>query len=292
MENLTKQQIILLTLLVSFVTSIATGIVTVSLMDQAPKSVTQTINRVVERTIEKITPVPTKTDSGQTTIKETVVVNQDDQVMGAVEKNSNVLVRLYKKNSDGEVFSGLGAWVTSSGRLITPAVIEIKQGETLLAKMTNGNSYELATVGLNNGLTVYQVITDKVATSSLPLKFSVAIFSAQNLKLGQSIVTLSGEKNDYVLSGMVSGFVDKKISFSFASQINTPASNIASSTASSTPITDTVTYKYIQTNLSSKDLSSGSLLINLSGEIVGMNSRGEEMFVPVSIIKVAQSAVK
>ena len=36
MENLTKPQIILLTLLVSFVTSIATGIVTVALMNQAP----------------------------------------------------------------------------------------------------------------------------------------------------------------------------------------------------------------------------------------------------------------
>ena len=37
MEHLNKQQLILLTLLISFVTSIATGIVTVSLMDQAPQ---------------------------------------------------------------------------------------------------------------------------------------------------------------------------------------------------------------------------------------------------------------
>ena len=54
MEQLTKQQIVLVTLLVGFVTSITTGIVTVSLMNQSPKGVSQTITQVVERTIERV----------------------------------------------------------------------------------------------------------------------------------------------------------------------------------------------------------------------------------------------
>src|SRR3989344_5017213 len=49
MEDVNKQQFIVLVILVSFVSSLFTGIVTVSLMNQAPKTITQTIQKVIER---------------------------------------------------------------------------------------------------------------------------------------------------------------------------------------------------------------------------------------------------
>ncbi|MDP2593910.1 MAG: hypothetical protein Q8P36_01040, partial [bacterium] len=53
-EGLSKSQLVLLTILVNFITSVATGILTVSLLDHAPAYVTQTVSRVVEHTIETV----------------------------------------------------------------------------------------------------------------------------------------------------------------------------------------------------------------------------------------------
>ena len=83
--NLNTQQIVLLCLLVSFVTSIATGITVVSLMQQVPEPVTQTINRVIEKTVETVAQTPVEDIkniiSRPNNPKEvvTVVVNQEDQ---------------------------------------------------------------------------------------------------------------------------------------------------------------------------------------------------------------------
>jgi len=69
-NELNKKQLILLTLLITFVVSIATGIVTVSLMKQMPTSVPQTINNIIQRTIEKVSPSTTSTPEVSETSKD------------------------------------------------------------------------------------------------------------------------------------------------------------------------------------------------------------------------------
>ncbi len=70
-EDLSKSQLLLLTVLVNFVVSIATGVLTVSLLDQAPTTVTQTVNRIVDHTIETVTTevpvIGSNPDNGPTT---------------------------------------------------------------------------------------------------------------------------------------------------------------------------------------------------------------------------------
>src|SRR3989339_1523993 len=61
MEHLTKTQIVMLVLLVSFVTSLATGIVTVTLVNQAPQPITHTIGKVIEKMVPKEVLVKEKT---------------------------------------------------------------------------------------------------------------------------------------------------------------------------------------------------------------------------------------
>src|SRR3990167_10920392 len=99
---MSKHQIVLLAFLVGFVTSIATGIVTVSLMDQAPPSITRTINQIVERTVEKVVPAAVPASQGAaaaTVIKETtVVVKNDDLVAQSIAGVQKGIVRIISLN--------------------------------------------------------------------------------------------------------------------------------------------------------------------------------------------------
>lgn len=89
MEHLTKQQILLLGVFVSFVTSIATAVFTVSLMSQSPQGVVKTVNQVVERTIEKVV-----TDPGSKPV--TVIIDVKEQLATAVNNASSTVVAIYE----------------------------------------------------------------------------------------------------------------------------------------------------------------------------------------------------
>src|SRR3989338_9159201 len=140
LEELTKTQIILLTLLISFITSIATGIVTVSLVDQARIGFTQTVNRVVERTVEKV--VPTQVAGINTVTKETtVVVKEEDVIATSIESVSSSIVSVKKiitleDGTTSNLFLGWGMHISSDGLIATDSAF-VGEGETYFVTGTD-----------------------------------------------------------------------------------------------------------------------------------------------------------
>ena len=280
MENLTKHQIVLLTLLVSFVTSIATGIVTVALMNQAPVGVTQTIDRVVEKTIEQVT-APSTTDTTPT-VKETVVVSEDDQVVSAINKNANSVLRIYQTIIDpttgatSSAFVALGAVVGDGGMIATDNNAIAADGSYFI-KTSDGIPHNLTVLEANN----HEQIALLQASSSVAGLSKIAL-SNEDIKLGQAIVYIGGEAKNSVATGIVSNVNTK--------DIVTVASSTAVGTTTSTMSTSTQTViDSVETNISKDNFIEGGLLFNLSGELVGIksiyaNADQTDLFAPISDI--------
>lgn len=247
MEDLTKTQIILLTLLISFVTSIATGIITTSLLAQAPASVVQTINRVVEHTIEKVAPAP----DGSTSTKEVTVINEDDAVTSAISKNTPSVVRISTPiAADGsKAFYGLGVIVTKSGvvlsdkhNLILNAVysITLADGTTLPATVIH--------ISDTDNIATFQIQPDSTHNNN----FSTIDVSQNDLKLGQTVIGIEGQNKNSVQVG-------RATSFETRGSTDSKGNNI------------TINYA-VDTDIRSSEETAGAPLFNLSGELVGIKA--------------------
>lgn len=266
MENLTKQQIVLVTLLVSFVTSIATGIVTVALMDQAPSGVTQTINRVVERTIEKVVQAPSQ--SAAVVTKETVVVKEDDQVVTAVERLTPSVVRLVWGNQDASSIIALGLVLTSDGLFAVDANNTVT--DTIYSVLlADGTTYTAERVynATGQGLALFKIVLAKDEQKTFT---PATLIDSDTLKLGQTVVLVTGRESNSIETGIVANLRLEK------------TAPITQATTTVQPATQRVTG--INTNLNSMSLAGGTLT-NLSGEVVGFSmSANLGRFLPSNIL--------
>lgn len=288
MENLTKQQIVLVTLLVSFVTSIATGIFTVSLMEQAPPAITQTINRVIERTVEKVTPV---SNSAAVVTKETVVVKADDLVIAAVEKNSQDVVRINESEviagERKENFGALGIIVSSDGIIATDNSIlnTVLDGqgnsmmENYIGVLSGGKSVELSLLlnDTDSGLAFFEIKTndDKGKKNVFA---PVSLGDSDSLKLGQTVVSISGAESNTISTGIISSLSKKN------PDLMLPANATSTGSVSVSPLV-----YLIRTDYRPGDIISGATILNLSGEVIGINAgqkiSGQNVFLPSNFIK-------
>ncbi len=198
LEQLTKHQILLLTLLVSFVTSMATGIVTVALMDQAPEGVTRVINQIVERTVETVT--PSTQGAAVVTTEKTVVVKQDDLIVSSIAAVQKSVVRIVA--SGGNQLITRGVVIDSKGTAATDSKALAASGaEKFEAILFSGERVPL-TVRAGTATTSAIAIVDLAVGTSTG--FAPAAFAdSAKLTLGQSIMRIGGVGSDIVGEGVI-----------------------------------------------------------------------------------------
>ena len=197
-KELNKTQLILLAILLSFVTSIATGITTVTLMQQAPVSFTAPVNRVIQQTIEKIQQV-----EGKTTVQ-TVVVKEEDLVVDAIAKNNSAVFSITKETLDAEgktieIGAGRGFAVSIEGIVVVDATF-VSDKEVYFVKNDSGK------------FKADFISTDKAGFSFLrigaPLDeknkivFTVPAFGdLEKMKIGQKVLVLGNTISSSIFEG-------------------------------------------------------------------------------------------
>ena len=181
-EELSKSQLILLTILVNFVTSVATGILTVSLLDKAPPVVTQTINRVVEHTIETVTQA-----APAAAVLAPAPSNQDlvTAAIGAAATRAVVIYSAETGTSTPAI--SVGTYIPKARAVATAAQDSLPK-EALIE--FPGGIYILASLAHEGGgITVYGFADGAV----LPKAASPILVASGDLKLGETALAIGSD---------------------------------------------------------------------------------------------------
>ncbi|MBX4195409.1 serine protease [Candidatus Parcubacteria bacterium] len=257
MEDLTKTQIVLLTLLVSFITSIATGIITSTLLAQAPANVTQTIDRVVERTIEKVAPTPT---GAGTTVREVTVIKEGDAIVSSIDQNAKAVVRIRNSSVSGDAgseFYAMGVVVNRQG-LILSDKRGIVPNASYIAVFSDGSTLPVTAYASSEtgSLALFKLNTDDVHLRAL----SLITLSKTDPKLGQTVIAIEGVEKNAVAVGRVLS-------------IDTNAGAV-------------------DTDIPARAETAGGPLLNLSGELIGMKTSNSDLTLPPGSYTVASALTK
>jgi len=248
MLDLSKQQLILLALLVSFVTSLATGIVTVSLLDQAPTGVTRTVSQVIEKTIQQALPQNAAVASATTTII--------DQSAVAVSNVRQSVVRI--ESSDGKVVGGLGLIMSKDGVILTDkSVIAGLADYRAVLPDTSTLTITVIQSQINGNIVI---LAPAEAVSLGQRRKFVPITFAPSANLGQTVFSLSGTSTSVLGQGII-----------------TEANDATGAEPNST----------VKTSIANSKTTSGSPLFDLSGAVIGIrlannNSSEGADFYPVA----------
>jgi hypothetical protein len=235
-EHLSKVQIVLLVLLCTFVASIMTGIVTVALLAQAPPAVTQTVNHIIQRTVETVAP----STGIPTTIKETtVVVKEDELLSSSISSAFNKVGIVHETTATSSPIIALGIPVGSV--LLTDASVvtdehAVEIGGVVLTYKVDKKISEV-------GVVVLTLVDGKVPSTS-------RVGDTGQIKLGQSVVVLPSASGARVGIGAVTA----RYTLGRVGEGE-----------------DEVVIRAIDTNIGGK-IAAGAPLLNAFGDVIGIST--------------------
>lgn len=244
-NDLNKSQFLLLILLVMFVTSITTAIVTVTLLEQAPRGgFSGAMTQVVERTIEKI--VPGATTTIVKIVKDTSAPKEGELIAQAVNSASSGVVEISEKNESGRKKLGTG-FILDNGLLVTGAKILPTSLTELSVSFGKANlQASLISRDDNHGIAFFQVNASGTEFAK-PGKLAT-----EEPTVGQTIVGLSvaQDGSTEIATGIIIDLIR------------------ATATSSEAVATSSVA-ELLRTNAVNSD-NLGGPVINTQGQIVGI----------------------
>ncbi len=248
MEDLNQRQLVLLVILVSFVTSIATGIMTVSLLDYAPPVVTQKVERVIERTVEYVSPQEENEETVVTEIREVIeqrIIDRGDDII--IETNKEL------RPAGVSIFDKEGG---SKGR----GVILSEKNVFLPFVSDKDSLFDISVTGREDPVEVEVLFSSgrgfSVAGITDDEKFPVFKLAKSTPKIGATVLHIKGGGREEMYVGRVA----------WLDGADETGYNIIG--VEGVPIT-----------------SPGAFLANLSGEIWGVQLNGVAgQYLPVSVL--------
>ena len=294
MDNLTKTQLILLVLLVSFVTSLVTGIVSVSLVSQNALSPIQTISRVIERVSEpQQTPVIQNALPSEEELIVRLVKNVSPAVVSVVAARDIPVIEQYFINLFGDneflipqyrqkgterrqISSGTGFFVSADGLIVTNRHVVEDAAADYSVVTNDGKKIAVKVLARDPVRDIAVLKVEGTKHAFIPLG------NSDGLNVGQTVVAIGnalGEFQNTVSVGVISGL----------------RRTVVASGLSSGP---EILSQVIQTDAAINPGNSGGPLLDLAGRVIGINvamAQGAENIgfsLPVNMVRKAVEDVK
>lgn len=183
-EDLSKTQLLLLTILVNFVTAIATAVLTVSLLDQAPPYVTQTVNQIVERTVETVaTGTPIASIVLPKPIPAAPQPTQEEKLTSALGADASRTVLIYKGSTTTPAIA-YGTYLPKTRAVVTATVAGLPK--EAVVEFPGGAVAPASVSKVGATLTIYG-FSDDAALADAP---TPGIVATGDLKQGQTVAAI------------------------------------------------------------------------------------------------------